>query len=263
VPSPFRLEFLAPFCFTWPIASTTFLYALTDPRPGDTHVYVGKADDPRRRFLEHYWELPGDRSRKAHWLRQLLALGLKPTQEILREVPFEEWEHWEREFIRWYRVLGWRVVNSTDGGDGAVNLTPEARARCAAGRRGKGHTPEARAAIGAAARGRKMSAEARAKIAAYRRREKESGRKRTLSAEHRANIGLGNRGRKLTDAQKQRMRGNKHALGFRHTPEARAAISAASKKKKLSPAHIAALTAGRLKKKLTPAPASALVHSLP
>jgi NUMOD3 motif len=240
---------LCPFLLHSTIA-TTFLYALTDPRHGDTHVYIGKADDPRRRFMEHYWELKDDRSRKAHWLRQLLALGMKPAQEILREVPLAEWERWERDYIRWYRVLGWRVVNSTDGGDGVVNLSPEARARCAAGRRGKGHTPEARAAIGAAARGRPQSAETRAKQSAAKRGEKHPMFGKPHTAEHRTNIGIANRGRKLTEAQQQKLSVSLKGIGLgrRHTQKTRAAISAAFKGKPLSTAHSEKIRAAKIER---------------
>jgi len=193
----------------------------------------------------------------------LLKFGLKPTLELIREVPIEEWEHWERTFIHWYRVLGWNVVNVTDGGEGMTNPTEEVRAKCALGRKGKGHTPEARAAIGAAFRGKSLSEEHRAKLSAARQREKDSGKKRKLSPAHRAAIGDGLRGRKLSEAQKEGLRGNKYALGFRHTKKALDAISAASKLKKLSPEHIAALTEGRRKKKLTLIASNASVTLLP
>jgi len=193
----------------------------------------------------------------------LLKLGLRPSLELLREVPVEEWEYWERTFINWYRALGWRVVNVTDGGEGLTNPSDETRAKCGQGFKGRQHTVEARAAIGAAFRGKPLSSEHRAKISAYRQREKATGKKRKLSAAHRAAIGNGQRGKRLSESQKERLRGNKYALGFRHTAKARAAISAASKLKKLSPAHIAALTEGRRKKKLTPIASSASVTMLP
>lgn len=243
------LEFRAPFCFNQAI-TTTFIYALTDPRPGDTHVYIGKADRPRRRFMEHYWELPDDRSRKGNWLRSLAALGLKPTQEIVREVPMWEWQVWEMTFIRWYRALGWNVVNTTEGGDGLINPTDEVRAKCALGRKGKSHTPEARAAIGASSRGKPRTAEHRAKISAAWQREKDSGHKRKLSAEHRANIAASLKGKELSLAHRQHIRdaqlANPPMKGRHHSLEARRAISAAFKGKPLSPEHRAKIAATKV-----------------
>ena len=139
----------------------------------------------------------------------MLKLGLRPSLELLREVPVEEWEYWERTFIHWYRVLGWRVVNVTDGGEGLTNPSDETRAKCALGRKGKGHTPEARAAIGAAFRGKHLSDEHRAKISAYRQREKASGKKRKLSVAHRTAIGNGLRGR-VVSAEARRNMGQAH-----------------------------------------------------
>lgn len=234
-------------CFNHRI-STTFIYALTDPRPGDTHVYVGKADRPRRRFMEHYWELPTDQTRKGHWLRSLLKLGLKPAQVILREVPVWEWQVWEMTFIQWYRALGWVVVNTAEGGDGVTVFTDEMRAKCALGRKGKGHTPEARAAIGAAFKGKTLSAEHRAKLVVARQREKASGHKRILSKTHRAAISAGNKGSPKAEAHRLKMRGNHNSLGYHHTPESRNAISRALKGKPLTPEHAAKILAAKLER---------------
>ena len=155
--------------------------------------------------MEHYWELPDDDSRKAHWLRSLLKIGLKPTQEILFEVPMWQWQVWEVTLIHWFRCLGFTVVNTSEGGDGLINPTDEVRAKCALGFKGRHHTAEAREKISAASRGRKMSTEARSKISAARQREKASGKKRVLSEQHKANIGSASRGKKLTEEHRRNM----------------------------------------------------------
>lgn len=145
---------------------TTFLYALCDPRPGDTHVYIGKADDPETRLWEHRRKLPREKNYKAHWWRQLRDMGMVPSLEVLKEVPFDEWEYWEREYIRWYRALGWKVVNATDGGEGgAQEWKPESRARLSASLKA-GYTDERRAAISAFHKGKNVSAKTRAKMSA-------------------------------------------------------------------------------------------------
>ena len=186
--------------------ATTFLYALTDPRPGDTHVYVGKSNDPKHRNHEHSWERDNTNNRKANWLRCLKRLGLKPVLEILREVPVDEWIKWERDYIHWYRVLGWRVVNTTEGGEGLQNPTPEVRAKCGEGFRGRTHTPEARAAIGAAARGRPQSAETRARQSAAKRGVNHPMFGKRHSPEHCANISAGNpwKGKRMSAERRAR-----------------------------------------------------------
>jgi hypothetical protein len=197
---------------------TTFLYALHDPRPGDTHVYIGKADDPKKRLYFHRYRLKFERSHKASWYRSLLEIGLEPRMEIIKEVPFSEWQIWEMTFIHWYRVLGWRVVNETAGGEGWVNRkhTPESAAKISAANLGKkrsesykqylrdkyargGHpmlgktlSPAHKAALSAATKGRPKSAETRARMSA-------SGghhlRGKTLSPEHCAKLSASKKGR--------------------------------------------------------------------
>lgn len=91
---------------------------------------------------------------------------MEPALEVLKEVPFDEWEHWEREYIRWYRALGWKVVNATAGGDGgAQEFTPEYRAKISAGLK-RSYTDERRAAISRQHKGKVYSAETRAKMSA-------------------------------------------------------------------------------------------------
>jgi len=232
---------------------TTWIYVLYDARPGDLHCYIGKSNHPSQRYNQHFWERKKERTRKTFWIESLLKLGLKPTLKLLLEIPVEEWEQWERMFIHWYRVLGWSVVNVTEGGEGMTNPTEEVRAKCALGRKGKVHTPEARAAIGAAFRDKPLSEEHRIKLREARKKEREGGVKRTLSPEHRANISAANRGRKLSEDQKQkireRMRTNHPWSGKHHTDEARAAIGAAFKGKSLSEEHKAKITASRVGEK--------------
>jgi len=214
----FRLEFLAPFCFNQRIAST-FLYALTDPRPGDTHVYVGKADDPQTRYWEHQRKVHRERTYKAHWWRNLIGQGLAPKLEVLAQVPFDEWEHWEREYIRWYRVLGWNVLNATDGGDGgAMPWPPEARANLSASLK-RSYTQERRDAISAFHKGRKKSAATCAKMSASggkhlkgKRQSPEHVAKcraaklgKKFTVEHKAKIGAALKGQPKSDEARRKM----------------------------------------------------------
>ncbi len=195
--------------------------------------------------MEHYWELTDDRTRKGNWLRSLLALGMKPTQEILFEVPMWQWQVWEMTIIQWYRALGWIVVNTAEGGDGVTVFTDEMRAKCGLGFKGRHHTPEARAKIAAGARGRKQSAEQRAKISAAHKGKPHPPH----TAEHRAKIGEALRGIKLSPERVQKLRDRPKVFGSHHTPESRAAISAARKGKKHSDESRAKITASRLGKK--------------
>jgi hypothetical protein len=94
--------------------------------------YVGKAVRPERRLAAH---LSGARRfaydhHAARWIRRLLADGLEPRLVILHEVQAgERWQDIEREFIASAPERGWRLTNSTAGGEGLDYLNPEDEAR--------------------------------------------------------------------------------------------------------------------------------------
>jgi excisionase family DNA binding protein len=93
----------------------TFIYGLTDPRTNSIK-YVGKSDDPPKRYKHHVERASKDTTLKAEWIRQLLAEGLAPGIIILDEVPTDRWEFYERLWIRWLIVTGSNLVNGTEGG---------------------------------------------------------------------------------------------------------------------------------------------------
>jgi len=96
-------------------SETTFIYALADPETGETR-YVGKADDPRRRYLVH---LAGrGQTYVANWIAGLKSRGQHPQLQTLIEVPQTEWQVWEREIIRAFRSLNVSLTNLAEGGIG-------------------------------------------------------------------------------------------------------------------------------------------------
>jgi hypothetical protein len=100
------------------------IYALRDPDTGAIR-YIGKTEnDPAIRLRDHiassrdssrWW----GRSKKASWIRELLAKGQKPGMIILGRVPFGDWPMWERRCIRWALEAGCDLVNGDAGGGGA------------------------------------------------------------------------------------------------------------------------------------------------
>jgi hypothetical protein len=117
---------------------------VAEPPPETGEVrYIGKSTDPKRRLANHLCETSA--CHRTHWLRSLAARGLKPVLVTLEVVegrwPWQEAERW---WIARGRALGWRLTNSTSGGDGVPNLSKEARERIATGWRGRNHTSEAR-----------------------------------------------------------------------------------------------------------------------
>lgn len=155
------------------MVKTTFIYALKELAPGEfqssTIRYVGKANDPYRRFEEHCWSRCT--SHLGNWVRSLSGRGCSLQLEILDEVPESQWQFWEREYIRVFRVLGFNLVNGTDGGEGISNPSSETRGKMSAAKAGKPLTGEHRRNIGLAVLGRKASPSTREKISRANLRE--------------------------------------------------------------------------------------------
>jgi len=142
----------------------TFIYGLSDPRTGEIR-YLGKADDPKRRFDHHVSAAmrpnsPSYHIYSANWIRSLAAVKLKPNLVILEWVPEEEWGHWEQWWLDFFTGIGCRLVNTAEGGRGGVGYlnkgkkrSPEICARISTARKGKKFGPrgpfseEAREAI--------------------------------------------------------------------------------------------------------------------
>jgi len=160
-----------------------------------------------------------ERTYKAHWWRNLNSQGLAPKLEILAQVPFDEWEQHEREYIRWYRVLGWNVLNATDGGDGgAMPMTAEHRANISKATKGK-FSAERRAAISACHKGKMVSLETRAKMSASGGKHLKGKRQspehiakcrapkvgKKFTAEHSAKIAAALKGKPKSDEARRQM----------------------------------------------------------
>src|ERR1039457_6715431 len=95
----------------------SFVYALCDPRTEEVR-YVGQTGGTvEHRLNEHLWNAQkGVRLYLYNWVR---SLKQPPTYFILEECGTrEELNDAERFWIDWYRRLGVRLTNLTDGGDG-------------------------------------------------------------------------------------------------------------------------------------------------
>lgn len=122
----------------------TYIYGLIDPRDNRLR-YIGKSNNPRVRYSDHTTQ-PED-NHKGRWIKLLLRQGLKPTLIILDEVPFDDWQRYEYD---WIEVFKPQLTNSKDGGIGC-NPSEETRAKQSAAKKGKQpwlgkkHSDEARA----------------------------------------------------------------------------------------------------------------------
>lgn len=187
----------------------TTIYALYEPGCDGRIRYVGKTCRPlQARLSGHLASARTEQDYKSKWIRSLTA---PPVIRALVVVPNECASETERRVIAAFRAKGYRLVNLTDGGEGAPGFSrpPEVRARIAASLRGHKRSPETCARMGAARRGSVRPEEARAKMRAAKLgkpRPDLKGRKRTdefrarmaaaltgrtLGPEHRANISAG------------------------------------------------------------------------
>ncbi len=156
---------------------------------------MGKSCSGLQRATSHAipCRLKNDKTYKGSWIKSLVASGLTPEVDVLEEHETSaNLAEAEKFFIAYFRSIGCRLTNLTDGGDGGgakwseetrkrhseTTSRPEVKARIAAGQRGKKHSPEtnAKRLIGqrkAIAEGKmkpwlgkKMPAEIRAKMSA-------------------------------------------------------------------------------------------------
>lgn len=108
-----------------------FIYGLVCPVDGIVR-YVGKSTKPDRRLRAHI----SGAVRKAYdhhtarWIRRLVSDGMRPELIILHEVrDGERWQDIERDFIASAADRGWRLTNSTAGGEGLDYIDPADEAR--------------------------------------------------------------------------------------------------------------------------------------
>lgn len=105
--------------------STTFIYSLEFPK-GNIR-YIGKANDPSKRFVAHISRRNEGKTKKNSWIKSVLAKGFTPVLTVLDEVDSDEWEFWETHYIHLYRSFGFNLTNLTFGGDGLSNPTEEVK----------------------------------------------------------------------------------------------------------------------------------------
>ncbi len=117
----------------------TTIYTLSHPITGEIR-YVGKTAQPLyRRLNSHRQNRKRTETHTAHWVRSLYELDLRPVIEEIDLVPDHESCESEMYWIRWYRNLGARLTNHTNGGEGNPGLerTPEWRGKIGNANRGE------------------------------------------------------------------------------------------------------------------------------
>jgi len=183
------------------------IYTLEDPGSGGVRYVGWTSRSLLERFCEHLSEARrGGRYHRACWIRLLLSNDSEPTIRLRAIVPIADGPEAERLLIRGFRREGFRLVNTTDGGEGT---------------RGYKYTEEDRRRMSLAHAGKKLGPMSEKARAAHSRSM--MGKKK--SEEHCA---------KMSIAQ----------IGKKRTPETKAKMSARQKGRKLSPEWRANISAG-------------------
>lgn len=117
-------------------ASKFLIYGLVDPETLELR-YVGYTSIGLKRAAQHLKpsELKKRKTHKQQWLGALISRGVKPVSVVLYEsISVDGLYEKEQTIIAFYRALGCRLTNGTDGGPSPVGAkrSNETRARIGA-----------------------------------------------------------------------------------------------------------------------------------
>lgn len=108
----------------------TAIYALTEPDGGAIR-YVGKANNPAKRFRSHLRDSRRRRTPVYLWINRLAKAGKSPGMVVLEWCEQAEWPDVERRLIAEHRTGG-QLLNLAEGGDQPLCPTKVRRANAVA-----------------------------------------------------------------------------------------------------------------------------------
>lgn len=166
----------------------TTIYALLDE--ASQVRYIGKTKTKLlHRLHGHIKEARhGGNTHKNKWIRKCLSSNYRPEIVPLLTVEGTGVKE-EIAYIRKYRDAGFKLTNSTDGGEGHMFWPADIREKISKANKGKVPSTANRLAVSAANTGRRASIELRHKLSVL-----QMGHPVTLATRNK--IGLGNKGRK-------------------------------------------------------------------
>ncbi len=140
---------------------TVKIYTLSDPRNNEIR-YVGKTTSSLiKRLNGHTYSANKYNFHNARWIKTLLTNSLKPNINLLEECLESDWVEREKYWIKYYKDLGIKLNNNTDGGDGhsGYKKSEELKKRISDWSKGKSISLEQREKISIANKGKKHSLE--------------------------------------------------------------------------------------------------------
>ena len=105
-----------------------YIYGLIDREKSELK-YIGKSINPQSRYRKHLQESKNKSTYKDNWIYSLLKNNSKPELIIIDEVNKDEWVFWEKHYIAYYKFIGCKLTNISDGGDNPPNLSGRKRTK--------------------------------------------------------------------------------------------------------------------------------------
>ena len=233
------------------------IYKLYDPRFPDDVKYVGKTkkslNERLSAHLSNYFL--ESKTHKNNWVKSLLCDDIKPLISLIEEVSEEDWIQKEIFWIKYYRDLGYNLTNSTDGGEGMLNITDDIREKLSKANSGINnpnygkkrsketndkinevrvikHSEETKKIISEKLSGIPRSEETKKKIS-------DSNKGKIVSEETKKKLSDANKGKIISDETKEKLSescyGEKNGFfGKKHSEETKDSISKSHKGKKHS-----------------------------
>jgi group I intron endonuclease len=162
----------------------TNIYLLKDPISNEVR-YVGKSDNPDKRFKEHIKKAKYSKTHKNNWILSLKDNGLIPILEIIDQVPSNECGFWEQHWIDQMKSWGFSLTNIANGGVGG-NLGLVVNRKISEKKKGIKFSLETINKMKIAAKNRKLSDIGRKNLSISRMGKGNSmyGKKRPESSKH-------------------------------------------------------------------------------
>ena len=168
----------------------TTIYALFGPREPDEIRYVGKALNLRDRIYAHKADAKRGTKRYVYnWIRKLQSQEVEFEAKVLEIVMGDSWADRERHWVSYYKELGHKLTNLSEGGEGrSCQHSEETKRKIGDGNRGKVRPAETITSLSESHKGFKPTDETRLKLS-----EAHKGKPR--DEETKRKIGDGNRGK--------------------------------------------------------------------
>lgn len=100
----------------------TLIYVLKDPDTDEIR-YVGKTVDKlENRLKGHLYRSKIEENHRAFWIKSLVNNEKEPKIEEIDSCEWNKSQDLEIYYIKYYKELGCKLVNSTDGGEGNLGL---------------------------------------------------------------------------------------------------------------------------------------------